>query len=80
MPPNRTDRLAALSPEVRAELLELLDGFTRPLTRREIEHALAPFLTRKQRLQIWPGLAHLQLVAIVPIEAKSPSPCRRARR
>lgn len=67
MPPRRIEQLAALSPAVRAELLELLDEFSRPLTPREIEHALAPFMTRRERML--PALQHLELVAIVPIGA-----------
>ena len=68
---DRAARLSALSPEVRAEVLESLDEFSRPLTRREIEKLLAPFLTRKERQLVVPLLMHVNLIAIVPADGAS---------
>lgn len=60
------DRLAGLAADDRRRLLELLDEFTRPLTAPEIDLALAPYLTRRERRLVMPSLKHVRLVAIVP--------------
>lgn len=60
------ERVAALPEDVRTEVLTVLDELTRPLGQREIEKALAPILTRQQRMPIVAALMNrFTLVAIV---------------
>lgn len=63
---TKADLLRDASPDARAALVEALDELSRPLTRREIERALAPVMTRRERLQIVPALMALELIAIMP--------------
>lgn len=68
---DRAARIAALSPDARAEVLDFLDDVSRPLSRREVEKLLGPFLTRKDRERIVPLLLQVHLIAILPIAGAS---------
>ncbi|MBV1918569.1 MAG: hypothetical protein KUG65_10995 [Sphingomonadaceae bacterium] len=64
------DRLAELSPDARALVLECLDEISRPLDRREIEKALGRLgITRGERMKLMPALAEIEMIALRPRDA-----------
>jgi hypothetical protein len=66
---TKLDQLTAASPKVRAEALRLLDQVSAPLDVREIEHALRQYgVSKSQRTVIANALAHLDIIAIRPLE------------
>lgn len=60
------DRIAAIPAEARETVLAALDDLSRPMTVREIDHALAGHLTRSQRKPVIRALAAVHVVAILP--------------
>lgn len=64
--PTLSDRVVAMTPEARAAALEVLDHLTRPLSVREIEHALRRCGVPKPRaVLLATSLKKLAIVAIV---------------
>lgn len=62
-----TDRLAALPNDARSAALAALDEISRPMTVREVDHALAGLFTRSQRRPLVRALlASLEVIALVP--------------
>lgn len=58
------DRLAALAPDARAAALAALDEISRPMTKIEVEDALAAHLPRSQRRPVARALAAAGVIAI----------------
>ena len=63
------ERLAALPDDARSSSLEALDEISRPLTVRELDHALAGHFTRSQRRPLMRAL--LSAFDLVVIEPKA---------
>ena len=57
-------KLAALAPDARAAALAALDEITRPMTKIEIEDALAPCLSRSIRRPVARALAELDIIVL----------------
>lgn len=56
--------LAQLAPDARAAALAALDEISRPLTVREIEHALFDHLSRRERRAVMQGLRGVTIIVI----------------
>lgn len=61
-----SNRIATVPDGLRGTVLAALDDISRPMSVREIDRALAPYLTRSQRKPIIRALASIDIIAIVP--------------
>ncbi|MBA4308495.1 MAG: hypothetical protein C0429_17345 [Sphingopyxis sp.] len=64
----RIDKLKSAAPEVREAALSLLDEISAPMTARELDKALLPYVSRSLRRDTVKALKYLHIIAIVPGE------------